>query len=54
MILISGLYSTKLDITINCKKLAKKNIGRRLIEVRLYCQDTICEDEEEEHVIFSA
>lgn len=57
VILIPGLYATRLVFTINCKKFIKENNGKQVIEARLYCQDTICadeENEEEEHVIFPA
>lgn len=42
-------------VNINCKKLAQEDNGRRLIETRLFCDDSICADtnnEDEEHVLF--
>ena len=52
-----GLFATKLVVELNCKGLATEERDSTLKEIRLYCGDTICKNEEktsEEHsLIFS-
>ena len=58
VLLVPGLFATKLVVELNCKGLATEERNSTLKEIRLYCGNTICKDEEEiseEHsLIFSA
>ena len=57
VLLVPGLFATKLVVELNCKGLATEERDSTLKEIRLYCGDTICKNEEkisEEHsLIFS-
>ena len=57
VLLVPGLFATKLVVELNCKGLATEEKDTTLKEIRLYCENTVCKDEEkisEEHsLIFS-
>ena len=55
VLLIPGIYASKLLVEVNCKGLAENERLTTLKEVRIYCGDTICKDESvesEEHPLF--
>ena len=55
VLLIPGIYATKLRAEFNCKKIANKERDTTLKNLRIYCGKTICEDEtkeSEEHAVF--
>ena len=58
VLLVPGIYSTKLKAEFNCKGLAKEEKDTTLKDIRLYCGDEICKDEtktsEEYPFMFSA
>ena len=45
VLLVPGIYSTKLKAEFNCKGLATEEKDTTLKEIRLYCGDEICKDE---------
>jgi len=52
VLLIPGIYGTKLMVELNCKGIATYERRTALKNIRLYCGDTICADEtktSEEH-----
>ena len=52
VLLIPGIYGTKLMVELNCKGIATYERKTTLKNIRLYCGDTICSDEtktSEEH-----
>ena len=52
LLLIAGLYSTKLNVEFNCKGLSTEEKDTTFKEIRLYCGDNVCKDEsvtKEEH-----
>ena len=52
LILIGGLYSTKLNVEFNCKGLSTEEKDTTFKEIRLYGGDNVCKDEsvtKEEH-----
>ena len=56
ILFLPGIYSTRLMLTINCKKF-KEDSFLQFIHARVFCGDNICKDEEseyEEHVLFPA
>ena len=55
VLLIPGIYSTKLKVELQCKNIATEEKYTTLRDIRLYCGNTICQDEtkeREEHAIF--
>ena len=55
VLLIPGIYATKLMVELQCKNIATYERTTTLKEIRLYCGDTICSDESverEEHPLF--
>ena len=58
VLLVPGLFATKLVVELNCKGLATEERDSTLKEIRLYCGNTICKNEEkiseEFSLIFSA
>ena len=57
VLLVPGLYATKLKVEFNCKGLLKEERDTTLKNIRLYCGNEICEDEtiksEEYPLLFS-
>jgi hypothetical protein len=57
VLLVPGLYATKLVVEFNCKGIATEERSTTLKEIRLYCGDTVCKDEtktsEEHRLLFS-
>ena len=57
VLLVPGLYATKLMVEFNCRGLAKEERDTTLKNIRLYCDTKICEDEnkksEEYPLLFS-
>ena len=57
VLLIPGIYASKLIVEINCRDLAKYERLTTLKEIRIYCGDSVCKDESkksEEHPLFAA
>ena len=55
VLLIPGIYASKLIVEVECKNIAQYEKTTTLKEIRLYCGDTICPDlsaEREEHPLF--
>jgi len=52
VVMIPGMYSTRLMMQIDCKKF--KENKDKLINMRLFCGETVCKNEFEEHVIWPA
>ena len=55
VLLIPGIYASKLVVEIECKNIAEKEKTTTLKEIRLFCGDTICPKltvEKEEHPLF--
>ena len=55
VLLIPGIYASKLVVEIECKNIYEKEKLTTLKEIRFYCGDTICPDltvEKEEHPLF--
>jgi len=52
VLMIPGLYSTRLMMQIDCKKFKEKK--ENLINMRLFCGESICKNDFEEHVIWPA
>ena len=55
VLLIPGIYATKLMVELQCQNIATYERTTTLKEIRLYCGDTICSDESverEEHPLF--
>ena len=48
VLLVPGIYATKLVVEINCKGLSKYERDTTLKEIRLYCGYSICKDESNE------
>ena len=57
VLLVPGVYSTKLKVEFNCKGLAKEEKDTTLKNIRLYCGYDVCRDEsktsEEHPLLFS-
>ena len=57
VLLVPGLYATKLVVQFNCKGIATEERETTLKNIRLYCRDTVCKDEkvtkEEHRLLFS-
>ena len=56
VLFVPGIYATRLVATINCKKFIQEDFNQ-FIHARVFCGDSICKDENnehEEHVIFPA
>ena len=54
VVFISGIYATRLVVSVNCKKL-KENEPKHFMETRVFCGESICKDpnkEYEEHVLW--
>ena len=49
VILIPGIYGTKMKLEINCKGISENERDTTLKEIRVFCGDTICKDEDDEH-----
>ena len=57
VLLVPGIYGTKLVVELQCKNIAQKEKLTTLKEIRVYCGDSICPDESverEEHALFIA
>ena len=57
VLMIPGIYASKLLVELNCKKLAQYERDTTFKEIRLYCGDSVCKDEStesEEHPLFVA
>lgn len=57
VLMIPGIYASKLLVELNCKKLAQFERETTFKEIRLYCGDSVCKDESkesEEHPLFVA
>ena len=55
VLLIPGIYATKLVVEVNCKSIAQYEKTTTLKEIRIFCGDTVCPDlsaEKEEHPLF--
>ena len=55
VLLIPGIYATKLVVEFECKNIASEEKTTTLKNLRVYCGDTICNDEtkdKEEHPLF--
>ena len=55
VLLIPGIYATKMMAEIECKKIAQYERTTTLKEIRIFCGDSICSDESkerEEHPLF--
>ena len=55
VLLVPGIYASKLLVELQCKNIAEKERTTTLKEIRIFCGDTICEDESverEEHPLF--
>lgn len=55
VLLIPGIYASKLLVEVECKNLAQYEKTTTLKEIRVFCGDTICKDEtveKEEHPLF--
>jgi hypothetical protein len=52
IVMVPGLYSTRLNIQIDCKKF--KENKENLINMRLFCGESVCKNDYEEHVIWPA
>ena len=57
VLLIPGIFSTKLLVEFNCNGLATEERKTTLRDIRLYCGDNVCKNEsvisEEHHLMFS-
>ena len=57
VLLVPGIYATKLVVELQCKNIATEEKTTTLKNLRLFCGDTICKDETktyEEHPLFMA
>jgi hypothetical protein len=55
VVLIPGIYASKLLVELQCKNIAEKERDTTLKEIRIFCGDTVCSDEsveKEEHPLF--
>ena len=55
VLLIPGIYATKLVVEVECKNIAKYEKTTTLKEIRIFCGDTVCPDisvDKEEHPLF--
>ena len=55
VLLIPGIYATKLVVELECKNIATEERTTTLKNLRLYCGDSLCDDESkvrEEHPLF--
>lgn len=55
VLLIPGIYATKLMVELECKNIAQYEKTTTLKEIRIFCGDTVCGDtskEREEHPLF--
>ena len=55
VLLIPGIYATKLVVELQCKNIANEEKTTTLRDLRLFCGDTLCKDETkvtEEHALF--
>ena len=52
VLLVPGVYATKLVVQLNCKEIANKEKDTTLKDIRLFCASTVCQNElaeNEEH-----
>lgn len=52
VLLVPGVYATKLVVQLNCKEIVKKEKDTTLKDIRLFCSSTVCQNElaeNEEH-----
>ena len=57
VLMVPGIYATKLVVELQCKKIASEERTTTLKNLRLYCGHTLCPDESktrEEHPLFMA
>ena len=57
VLLVPGIYGTKLFVELQCRNIAEKERYTTLKEIRVFCGDSICADESverEEHPLFIA
>ena len=57
ILLVPGIYATKLVVELQCKNIATEERKTTLKNLRLYCGDSLCKDEtviKEEHPLFVA
>ena len=55
VLLVPGIYASKLLVELQCENIAEKERTTTLKEIRIFCGDTICEDESverKEHPLF--
>ena len=52
VLLVPGIYSTKLRIEINCNYLSKQERDTTFKKLRIYCSDSVCSNESNEHEEF--
>ena len=55
VLLVPGIYSTKMVVEFNCKGIAKDEKSTTLKNIRIHCGDLVCKDEtkiKEEHRLF--
>ena len=55
VLLVPGIYATKLVVELQCKKIATEEKSTTLKNIRIFCGDTLCKDETaayEEHALF--
>ena len=55
VLLIPGIYATKFVVELECKNIATEEKSTTLKNLRLFCGDTLCQDEtkvREEHALF--
>ena len=55
VLLIPGIYATKFVVELECKNIATEEKSTTLKNLRLFCGDTVCQDEtkvREEHALF--
>ena len=49
VLLVPGVYATKLVVQLNCKEIANKEKDTTLKDIRLFCSSTVCPNELEEN-----
>lgn len=55
VLLVPGIYATKFVVELECKNIATEEKSTTLKNLRLFCGDTVCQDEtkvREEHALF--
>ena len=52
VLLVPGIYSTKLRIEINCRYLSTQEKDTTFKKLRIYCSDSVCSNESNEHEEF--